>query len=395
MAGIAALAVAYVMSQFYRSFLAVLTPVLTAEIGMTKAMLALASGAWFVAFALSQFAVGIWLDRYGPRRTCALLLGLFGAGGAMVFAAADGPWWIVVAMGLIGIGCSPVLMGALYIFAHDFAPARFAVLTSLVIAFGSAGNVIGTAPMAGAVSAFGWRPTMLAFGGVTVLTAVLIAWLVRDPQARGSGSTGMAGYAELLRMPVFLPIVVLIAVIYAPATGVRGLWAGPYLVDMYGADTILIGNVTLVMALSMVAGPLIYGPLDTLFRTRKWVAMACGLVCVATLAILALQPQAGIGAATVLLVSIGLSAGAYGLLMAHARAFFPPHLIGRGATLMNFFSIGGAGVMQVATGAVVTAASDPARPAAAYSALFGFYALVIGAALCIYLFSTDAPPERP
>jgi hypothetical protein len=42
MAGIAALAIAYVLSQFYRSFLAVLTPVLTAELGATKTDLSLA-----------------------------------------------------------------------------------------------------------------------------------------------------------------------------------------------------------------------------------------------------------------------------------------------------------------------------------------------------------------
>ena len=48
MAGIAALAIAYVLSQFYRSFLAVLTPALTAELGATKAQLSLASGAFFM-----------------------------------------------------------------------------------------------------------------------------------------------------------------------------------------------------------------------------------------------------------------------------------------------------------------------------------------------------------
>ena len=53
MAGIATLALAYVLSQFYRSFLAVLTPALTAELGATKAQLSFASGAFFITFALA------------------------------------------------------------------------------------------------------------------------------------------------------------------------------------------------------------------------------------------------------------------------------------------------------------------------------------------------------
>ena len=73
MAGIAALAIAYVLSQFYRSFLAVLTPALTAELGATKAQLSLASGAFFIAFALAQFAIGVSLDRFGPKRTASLV----------------------------------------------------------------------------------------------------------------------------------------------------------------------------------------------------------------------------------------------------------------------------------------------------------------------------------
>ena len=62
MAGLAALALGYVLSQLYRSFLAVLTPALTVELGATKADLSLASGAWFIAFALMQFVVGVSLD---------------------------------------------------------------------------------------------------------------------------------------------------------------------------------------------------------------------------------------------------------------------------------------------------------------------------------------------
>jgi len=394
MAGIAALAIAYVLSQFYRSFLAVLTPVLTSELGMTKATLSLASGAWFITFALSQFLIGVWLDRHGPRRTASAVMALFGAGGAVVFALAQSPVWIIVAMGLIGIGCSPLLMASLYIFGRTYPPARFAALSSFLIAFGTAGNVIGATPMAAATEAFGWRATMLALGVISLVAAGAIAAFVRDPPQETRGATGLGGYVELLRMPVLWPIIALMAVTYAPVTGVRGLWAGPYLVDIHGADAILIGNVTLVMALSMVVGSLVYGPLDTFFGTRKWVAAGGNAIAVAILAILAVNPLVSVPWATALFVLIGLSGGAYGLVMAHGRAFFPHHLLGRGVTLMNFFSIGGVGVMQFATGAVVTWTTDPADPAAAYSALFAFYVAVLGMALLVYLFSRDAPPGR-
>ena len=60
---------AYVLSQFYRAFLAVLAAPLQADIGATAAQLSAASGYWFLTFALMQLPVGWALDTLGPRRT--------------------------------------------------------------------------------------------------------------------------------------------------------------------------------------------------------------------------------------------------------------------------------------------------------------------------------------
>ena len=396
MAGIGALAIAYVLSQFYRSFMAVLTPALTTELGMTKVDLSIASGAWFATFALAQFAVGVSLDRFGPRRTASIMLAIFSGCGAFLFSMATTPWMVIAAMALIGLGCAPVLMSALFIFARNFSPARFAVLASWTIAFGTAGNVIGAAPLAAAAEVFGWRPAMATLGVITVLTAMAIAFFVRDP-AKPEGaahvSTGLSGYGELFRIRYLWPIFPLTALNYAPATGIRGLWSGPYLAEVYGADSLVIGEVTMFMALAMVGGAFLYGPLDQIFRTRKWVAVAGNTVTVMTLVCLALFPMPGLAATTLLLIAIGLAGGSYGLLMAHARAFVPAHLTGRGVTLMNFFSIGGVGLMQFATGGVVTAWSVPGNPTSGYAALFAFYAVMVGLALLIYLLSRDAKPE--
>jgi MFS family permease len=394
MAGILALTAAYVLSQFFRSFLAVLTPALIADLGATKAELSAASGAWFVAFALMQFVVGVSLDRFGPRLTAAVLLGICGAGGAFLFALATTPSMVTAAMALIGMGCAPVLMASVFIFAREHSPARLAVLTSTLIGVGSLGNVFGTSPLANAAEAFGWRWVIAALGVLTLAVALAVAALVRDPARLNAdhGNTGFAGYLDLLKLRVLWPLIPLTALNYAPAVGIRGLWAGPYLADLYGATAIAIGQVTLFMALAMVAGNFIYGPLDQIFRTRKWVAVAGNGLSLAAILWLAFHPGGGIGADTVVFALIGVTGAAYGLLMAHARAFLLAHLTGRGVTLMNFFSIGGVGAMQFVTGAVVTGSTVPGDPTAAYRTLFLFYAATIIVALLVYLAARDAKP---
>jgi predicted MFS family arabinose efflux permease len=324
------------------------------------------------------------------------MLALFGGAGAALFAFASAPWMVMAAMALIGLGCAPILMSALFIYARNFSPARFAVLASWTIAFGTAGNVIGAAPLAEAAQMFGWRTSLAALGVFTLLTAAAIFLFVRDParpEGASHGASGLSGYAELFRIRWLWPIMPLTALNYAPATGIRGLWSGPYLAEVYGADSILIGEVAMFMALAMVGGAFLYGPLDQIFRTRKWVAVAGNTVTVVTLVCLALFPMPGLTVTTLLFIVIGLAGGSYGLLMAHARAFVPAHLTGRGVTLMNFFSIGGVGMMQFATGGVVTAWSTPGEPTSGYVALFSFYALMVGLALLVYLLSRDVRPE--
>ena len=74
--GLVLLCLAYVLSQFFRAFLAVLTQLLQDDICATADDLAFASGMLFLSFAAMQIPVGEALDRVGPRLTAAVLLGV-------------------------------------------------------------------------------------------------------------------------------------------------------------------------------------------------------------------------------------------------------------------------------------------------------------------------------
>jgi hypothetical protein len=189
------------------------------------------------------------------------------------------------------------------------------------------------------------------------------------------------------RLWALIPMMV---ISYAPVVGIRGLWAGPYLHDVYGADAAAIGAATLWMAFGMIAGSFLYGPADRFFGSPKWVIFSGNLVSLAAITLLALLPVSSINFVTLALTGIGLFGLTYGLQMAHARSFMSQDLVGRGVTLMNFFNIFGVGMMQFATGEVVKGTADAAAPQAAYSALFGFYAILLALALAVFIFSTDA-----
>jgi predicted MFS family arabinose efflux permease len=291
-------------------------------------------------------------------------------------------------MALIGVGCSPGLMAAYYIFARVYSVAVFATLAGVTIGIGSLGNIAGSAPLAWAVQAFGWRETMMAMCAVTLLVAALIWLTVQDPAQHDGTQRGSV--FDLLKIRALWPIFAMMFVCYGPAASLRGLWVGPYTADVFGADALTIGNVTLVMGLAMVAGNFAYGPLDRVFGTRKWVIF--GGNAVGALALLALWAVAdtGLWLSAALLALIGFAGSSFPMVVAHARAFFPVHLTGRGVTLVNLFGIGGAGLLQFTTGPLFYAADQLMKPVSgAYGVLFLTFALLTLAGLAIYAFATD------
>ncbi len=391
-AGILLLGAAYVLSQFFRAFLAVLTPILGADIGASADDLARASGLWFLAFAAMQIPVGWALDTLGPRRTAGWILLGGGGGGAAIFALATAPWHIDVAMTLIGVGCSPVLMASFYIFGREYPPARFAVLASLMLAIGSSGNLVAAYPMALAAELIGWRASLWALASLSTLVALGIFAFVRDPAPVEGEESG--SLLALFRVRALWLIYPLIGVSYAISIAVRGLWIGPYLSDTFDATVSQIGTASLVMGIGMVVGALAYAQADRMLPSRKWMIVGGSVLILIFGGVLITAPTRSLLLSATMMAATGFFGANYAVLMAHGRSFLPPALIGRGVTMLNLFSIGGVGVLQVLSGRVYRAAlANGAAPTEAYVAVFTLFVASLALGLAFYLFSRDSPAD--
>ena len=190
-------------------------------------------------------------------------------------------------------------------------------------------------------------------------------------------------------MPVIWFLLPLMLVNYAPVGAVRGLWIGPYLNDVFGLTVSQIGQATLVMGVAMIVGTLCYGPLDRILGTRKWIIFWGNLACAASILTLAALADRSAGLAIALMAVTGFFGASFPIIIAHARGFFPPHLTGRGVTLMNLFGIGGVSMMQFASGKVHTTFAQTGDAAAPYIAIFTFFGVSLALGVAIYAFSTD------
>lgn len=389
----AVLILAYLLSQFFRTFLAVIAPELARDIGLAPSELGVVSGAFFAAFAVAQIPIGMAFDRVGPRLTVSVVM-LAAVAGTALFAFATAPWQPILGMALIGVGCAPVFMAALYVIGRTQPSARFATWSSVIVGIGSLGNLVAATPFAALVELFGWRASLGGIGLVTAGSVAAVALLARDPpplpKPTGHRPSPFA-MGEVFRIRELWPIFPLALIAYPILAATRGLWVGPYFSEVHGLGPVDRGNAVLAMSLAIIVGALAYGPLDRLFGTRKWVVVGGTLATLAALVALALRPGMGVAEAAIWFAVIGGFGMTYSVVMAHARAFLPDHALGRGLTLMNTFMIGGAALLQPISGVLVGRLQSAGMPAAdIYGTLFGVFGVTLAVSLAIYLVSRDA-----
>ena len=380
--GIVVLCIAYVLSQFFRSFLAVLSSVLANDIGAQPDDLAYALGLLFIVFAVMQIPVGWGLDRFGPRIVSSILLLIGGGGGAFLFASAQNPSHINLSMALLGVGCSPILMASYYIFARNYSPKIFATLAATFLGIGSLGTLIGASPLTYFVGILGWREAVELIGIFTILISAFLLFTVKNPVKKNGTSVSAGGFWSLLKSRDIMLIAPIAIICYAPVAGLRGIWLGPFFEKKFEASVDEIGTIGLIMSFGMILGTFFYGPLDRIFKTRKWIVLIGNGICLLSVAALSFLPELSYTLAIVSFTVIGFFGMSFPVVVAHGRSFVPIELSGRGVTLMNLFAIGGVGVLQTVTGLIFERTDD-------FGSVFSMYFILILIGLVVYLWSND------
>ncbi len=389
-----ALLSAYMMSQFFRVFLSVVALDLSRDLGLNAADLGSISAIWFATFALFQFPVGFLLDRHGPRRTLGVLM-LVAVLGAGFMAMAQSLVDCLIGMALIGIGCSPVLMSSLFVFGRFYPPERFGMLAAWMIGLGSLGSLVSASPLAWSILTFGWRVSLAMTAVLTAMSVVFCVLVLRDPPVsdQAEQKSGLwQGILRILSIRDLWPLMPITFLSYAVVVATRSLWITPFFRDLFHYDLSELGHVAFLMSSFMVVGALAYGPLERVIQSTRRPTLWGGYLTGACFLGLGYFGSHHAVIALALLAAIGAVGLSYGILMGHAKMFFPSDLLGRGVTLLNFLFIAGAGVVQYVSGQVIQQANAAGlAPETLYSNLFYSYGALMLVVSVIYSFSKERP----
>ena len=229
-------AAGFFLSFMLRNANAVISKDLAAEFALSSSELGLLTSAYFLAFAAMQMPVGVFLDRYGPRRVTSGLL-VIAAIGVGTFSLAGGLGTLTFGRALIGAGVSACLMGSMKAYSMWFPLDRLATLNGWTLAAGALGAVAATAPMEFAANITGWRLMFGVLAMFTLSAGACIFLLVPEKPVAGASERWdeqIPKIVSIFRVVAFWRLGLPMIVLQGVYQGLFGLWLIPWLVDTQG-----------------------------------------------------------------------------------------------------------------------------------------------------------------
>jgi sugar phosphate permease len=393
------MAIAYVFVYFHRLCPAVVALDLQRDLAATGAFMGLLASAYFYPYAIMQFPAGLLSDSLGPRKTVTFFLALAGLG-SIIFGLTPGMDLAIAARAIVGLGVSMVFIPTMKILSQWFRVREFAFMTAILNTMGGVGALTAATPLALMTGWVGWRLSFELIGIGTIVISVLVWIIVRNrPQDKGWPSLAeidkigtapttppqviplLQGAKKVVTEKYFWPVAIWFFCLVGIFFSFGGLWAGPYLMHVYGLSRAEAGQVLNMIAVGLIVGsPMMSILSDKVLRSRKKVLILFSAILVVILITLNVYPD-GLSKTSLyigmLLFSISSSAIVV-IGFTTTKELFPVEIAGTSVGTVNLFPFLGGAILQPVLGWVLE--TYPKDPAGAYS-LAGYqavFALLLG-----------------
>ncbi len=351
-----AFASGYFLSYALRAVNAALAPVLAADLHLSAGELGWLSSAYFLAFAAMQIPIGIWLDRYGARRTESALLVVAAIGAALV-GLGESLWMNSLGRILIGAGVAPCLMASYYYFRRCFPAAQQPRLVMSMLLVGATGALVATQPALSLANWLGWRTIYILSCSLLFLSALSVYFFTTDADRQTPDQKNHQDTTSLWALathPVMVRILPACVFTIGGFSAMQTLWAGPWLTQTLGFSPEQASIVLLYLNASLMVSYIVMGTASPwLLRIglslSKQSLIALAWIPIVFLIMIIWQSPAS----WVCWLLFAPVIPAMFLLQTQAALAFPGHVAGRILTTANLMIFVGTFAVQWAIGLAV------------------------------------------
>jgi sugar phosphate permease len=362
---------AYVLSFFHRFAPAAISGDLQQTFHASGAELGGLAATYFYVYMIMQIPTGILVDTMGPRRVVAIG-GLIAGIGSMMFGMADSLAAASVGRVLVGLGVSVTFISLLKLNASWFHDRHFATMTGATILMGNVGSLLAAAPLAWALGFVSWRTVFVAVGTLSLVLAALDWWLVRN-QPKDAGLPSMreldgkaahplhtghwyTGLLIVLKNRATWPGLWVNMGIAGSLFAFAGLWAVPFLRDVYGMDRASATDHTTLMLAGFAIGAFFIGTLSDRMGKRKPLMIAGAFIYSLCWLPMLVGVTMSAGVSYLLFFAMGLCAPSFTLSWSCAKEVNPHALSGMATSVVNIGGFLGTAIMQPLVGWAIDSA---------------------------------------
>lgn len=225
---------------------------------------------------LSQIPAALLIDRFGPRRISSIGL-LIASLGSIVFGFSPDHMLQRIALFIMGVGSTVALLTALKIISNWFPARYFAALAGLTSCISVIGAGLGLYLTVYLSQLLTWRATIIDYGIIGILYALLFFLIVRDSEPGRKFNlnpildkvTFIQVAKRALRKKDTWLIALYSGFIIAPWVTYLAVWQVPFLKGSFKLDTDVATLINFVNILGFAVGAPVFGWISTHLKNRK------------------------------------------------------------------------------------------------------------------------------
>jgi predicted MFS family arabinose efflux permease len=366
------LTILYFFSIVHRVGTASIADNLATDFNTGNSVLGLMSGMYFYSYAAAQIPVGIMLDKIGTRKTLTFL-GLVASLGNLIFSLSPTVSVLAVGRALIGFGVGGFYVSALKALAISYNPKRYATLTGILTSIGNVGGIVASSPLALLALALGWRETFLIIFFLMFFFFIVAWFAIKDKENKPISAKRNIkdDLKKIFSNRQLLLIVPIPFFIYGCFVSFQGLWAGPFLMNVYNMSKATASLFFMLISIGFIVAFPLAGIISDKIGKKKPVLLT-GII----LSSLFWLVMAFFGGALnsfqliALLVFLGFSYGVTCIFLTIPVTLFPLEISGSAIAGLNIFNFIGGGFFPFFMGFIIDSTNQAGNEFFPYQIIF-------------------------
>lgn len=316
----------------------------------------LLSSIYYIAYVPMQLPVGVFLDRFGPKRllTFACFICVVGT---YLFTGTTVFWVAALGRFLMGFGSAFAFVGVLKLATIWLPENRLAMVSGMTSALGPIGAMLGDNFLEIFIEQYGWIKTLNMTAIFGIFLTVVLWFGIHDKKGKSTdGGTvpsfrkGLIDLGIIIRNKQIWVNGLYGCLVYLPTTVFAELWGIPYLRHAHGLSAQAAGLANSLLFLGFIIGAPLMGYISDKLQRRKFPMLIGASGAAIVMMMILYLPGLNESNIQALMFLLGLLYSSQAIVFAVGRELSPGEAAGTAMATTNMIVMLGAMLLQPLVG---------------------------------------------